>query len=1001
MQKYKKLLCLLLSGLLLASCFTAAFAAQPEEQIEETRESVPPQGEADGGFSVGVDEKTAQLFEAYNELTSSPAAEEAKAQLTAQIKGFLGEAADFTVQAAELLSQAAEKSVKAYSSNADIAAVEKLIENYQGKLSIKKAEEIDSILPEDIAGYESILASFNALTTEQKEQVNILLFDKLLSLVYDREMALYLVDNPKASTSARYKAVHPKIYTVLGDLPSLKAAETAGAVINDSKKSAEEKLAAFENAGSMKARIYSGLYYSSYKAFYYRADSNFAKGFNLVVTALQKEAVKANPFTEEAPEKVANPKPADYEKGEEDEAYIAALEKYNAYKLAKAEYDARKANYEGALYIEAMEKAGKAALEFSHISVFAKKAVNAAAEFEKDHSKYTLATEAKAYYDKLSADEQLAISQLNLYVWAYATESSYGYTTSKKQVKDLYKFCTEMEDYRLISEFEKQVAAVKESYTADDLQRLTESYNALPSSYKGDIAPEAAAKYEEIMLYVLTHNQSDEAPDLSAFKRTEVNYPFGISRPKVENALPELDKKLSALIAGDGAEDLTGFVAEKLYTNATVGMLASKLYPLLGGLTSLIAYSPDQLADALTEPEYAKAAAALREAAAQNTGDDKLAGWQYLTLENGDMFEDGDREAFLDALSAMFRKLSLLTMVISLENKFSPATVSYSWGAYEDLVPIFEALGVEFMSSVEYTGYVDGVIAENSAMGMDARFRPILETVCNLIDSIAAAPATALSQLLPKLSFALKTDLIDTQIHKLTSKIKMVTLPEFSLKTGDLFDLIAPLLADLEINGKKLNLTLDKQKFIDFVNDAAGCGEIQLSPSRSGFCKVYADVVPNKPDAFVTAFEYLYGELTTDDNLTAIENVLVSEDASFIEKIAIKSALKMLGALPYNTALSIVLGIVDPPKFELPDFDFDFGGGNGNKPDNEPNSNPDTQPETTVPEGTTEPENDLFGPEALPNTAAGKVTGIAVSALALTAGVTVACLKLKKRDNEE
>ena len=91
-----------------------------------------------------------------------------------------------------------------------------------------------------------------------------------------------------------------------------------------------------------------------------------------------------------------------------------------------------------------------------------------------------------------------------------------------------------------------------------------------------------------------------------------------------------------------------------IYTNETVALVAKKLFPLVGGLSSLVAKGPKDLAAKLDKEACAGAIAALNAAAATLGADgkpvDKLEAWQYLTVVDGDFgFANGDKEGFLEA----------------------------------------------------------------------------------------------------------------------------------------------------------------------------------------------------------------------------------------------------------------------------------------------------------------------------------------------------------------
>lgn len=336
--------------------------------------------------------------------------------------------------------------------------------------------------------------------------------------------------------------------------------------------------------------------------------------------------------------------------------------------------------------------------------------------------------------------------------------------------------------------------------------------------------------------------------------------------------------------------------------------------------SDLVAYSPADLANKLTEANYSKAAEKLNAAVSLDENGKvikNMEDWDKVAFTNGDFgFEDGDREAFLDAASAIFRPLSIITLVLSLENNVNTTNGTYTYGAYEELIPVFEALDLKgVMSSDEYTKYVK---AADSDMKMDARIRPILVPVANLIDEFAAAPLDTVLDVLPKLGYALKEDIVNTQINKVLSMMKMISIAPIDLTTGGIFDIIIKELAKIEVrpavtdeNGNviteavKLNLTLSKDAFIKVINDLSGCGEYVAKPSVSRESAYRAGIESDKTDAFMVLWNYLYGEIKQADNMAIIKELVGTSDNRMVG-LLMNMAFNLIEKLNSGAVIMIV-----------------------------------------------------------------------------------------------
>lgn len=261
-------------------------------------------------------------------------------------------------------------------------------------------------------------------------------------------------------------------------------------------------------------------------------------------------------------------------------------------------------------------------------------------------------------------------------------------------------------------------------------------------------------------------------------------------------------------------------------------------------------------------------------------------------------------------MATLFRPLSIITLALKIENSIDQSKGTYTYGAYEDLVPIFEALDLNgYLSSHEYTLYVNEVKEKNSDMVMDARVRPILVPIFNLIDQFAQNPLDTLVTVLPKIGFALKTDLLSKQIAALLGKISLISIDPPDLSAGALFDMLAPMLQNLDLNGTSISITLNKDNFLKFVDDIGGCGTAIWKNSKIRGKAYSLGVDPDKSDAFLVLFRWLYGELTSAQNSKAIQTAVDASTLSSMQKTVVKGALSTVSKISPDTALLALINV--------------------------------------------------------------------------------------------
>lgn len=877
----KKLVSLLLSVLMLLSCFSAGFAASAQTAQAERADALTEEASADEIISAMIGKVRAV---------------------------FAGK-------------------------TAAVSELETKIAAYAGKMTTATPSD------EDLAGYNELVDAYNKLTDEQKAELDVVSFDKLFHLAQDREYYLYR-EQVKAETGkyptakVAYPEAEKNVIAILGNAGYIACFEEAKALytaVNNSKLSAQEKLDAFA-AASENARIYSSLWSTSNLCFYSKIDSSsVAKSFFTIAQAFEKEYVKADPFTEKQPAKLSRPSAKNYPDGENDPQYIADFAAYMENQKAIAEYNCRKANHTAKYDIQGMEAVSEAVPEYKAVTQLTKDALAAIEAFEADNSNLAPAKQVVADFDKLTPYQQTVIQKSTaVKVLTEPKEYSTSWSTSASYIYTCYNRCADIAQYDKLNAFIATVNAIEEPYNNDDIAKVREAYDAVPSSLRSSIPEEVTEKYKAILACIGPDTPSLEKPDLSIYTETVVDYPDGTSHRQVTQAIPEiqdaLTEQLLPLLGVEGG--LPSVISSNIYTNDFIVEICKLLYPLLGGLTNLLEVTPTDLASKLTEPKFADAVKALN--AAQVAGD-YYAGkngtepdyWSQLKVKNGYFgFYDGDREGFLDAAAALFRPISLLTMALTFENSISTTNGTYTYNAYEDLVPIFEILDLEgYMSSHDYTMYVKEISEKDKNMAMDARIRPILVPIVNLVDRFAKAPLDTLLNVLPKLGWALKSNLINDQITTLISKIKLVSITPPDLSAEGLYNLLAGDEGVFKIALDDNNsITIDKAKFLKFIDDIAGCGTAVVKNSVARGQAYRFGIESDKADAFVVLFRWLYNEITGSNNMNAIKGAISGSDLNGAAKTLIKSVLDAVVEMPADTAISTVVNMFASATVEVSMF---------------------------------------------------------------------------------
>ena len=749
----------------------------------------------------------------------------------------------------------------------NVDSAKTLIINFNGIMKREKPRE------KHLEAYNKMIEAYNALSQDEVDNFDVILFNKLLLAVHDREATFYKIENPKAKdvnvvAHERSKDVIKMPAYVDEALALYNAANTikTQANVDDFMK--------LLKTSSYNAVVLAGTYYSTSNPFSKTASAK--EGASLIDLAAKKiSAVTQSSDTANKPvmpKSVSKPRPNKYSGGESDPDYIADYKAYLAYKDAYADYTVAINAFSGEKhYLSALKMITETIPEFSYMYEIAVAALAGKRSYN-ETGDVAKSAEVSKIYDSIDDTQKTWLEALSVVCYAEKNISAetelgieYGYTSYK--IKALADFCDGLRNLDKLYAYENLVAATEAPYTNADIEAVKAAYEAIPGGILSLVNKDITAKYKNILAAIRPDEVSEEQPDLSAYKVTDVSY----SNISEENAKELANIVIDLALKAAGVSDAKELINTKVLTNGTVLALAKLLYPLLADLTTdLINVGPKTLSNNLKEEKFAGAFAALAAA-----GDD----WDAVVIKNGDFgFEDGDAEGFLDAAAAMLRGGSLIHFALKLENSLSTSKGTY-YGAYEDLVPILEILDLKsVMSSDEYTAYVKA--ADNSN---DAKFRAILAPIVYLLVDFGNDPINTICDVLPKVAYAIDSDIVNDGVNALLSKMSMVSVGPVDLTTAGIYKI----LSDKLLTPKGIKLSEDS--FASLISDLSGCGTAVAKQSVARGHAYRLGIESDRAKSMVVIMTWL---LDSASNNKEFVNSLL--DMVITDNDILKSALKLL-----------------------------------------------------------------------------------------------------------
>lgn len=794
---------------------------------------------------------------------------------------------------------------------------------------------------EDIKEFESIAAEYKALTDSQKDELDITATGKLFKLAYQRgevvnsdkvsaqkpayadKFADEILGRSENAVKARewWEKFSETTVTVAGEevrIVSAKAADIQADTEGVIAAAFDKAIADYKNLEVAVKRYLPLVYYSSsyspieseekgiaYYNWKYDDPTRSVKEFWDYYKAVKEAEV---PFTEVAP---------DYK---DKEKYPDGL-RDPQYKADKAAYDDRKAQAEAVWCVYAWEQTVKVDETLIKPSYeVGVEMANLLKKYVADNSSVSGEEFSVVYakYEALSDLDRLFFDSTKYMKYDYI--DTYGlvpFTTIYSAIKG-YAGAPRVEV------FIKAVNEATEPYTREAVQKAIDAYNQVFSESYSQIPAEVLDKFEDM---IANMPASEEKPVLPDWTRPDLKYPAEVDENRTALLVETLDTMINELIKQQGYDSIKDILEKELYTNYTVAMIPQTLYPMLEKLLNdngagiaigFLSLSPKKLAKIMDEDKFSKARDLFTSLVPEGEND-STAYWANLDLtkvENGTFgFQDGDREGFVNALAAVLRGLTVpLTsglLAVDFANEVNVPNVTY--GLYEYLIPVLEALDVEgLMSSREYTEQFNA--AEGNAKG-DAAILPILNPIFDLVENkLSAAPLSTLVDLLPKLAHVLNDNILNDQLQLIHGTLGMissfVSADLLHIDPSAIIGLVNGLIGNLQIGDVTLSLKLSDPDWALLASTAKPV----IKESVSGDNAYRIGFETNKSDAFLVTFRYLFENITEANNLASIKKAISSlvTDPSITQ--VIDQVLGSIAGLSADEALVMVCDLLGVPQ---------------------------------------------------------------------------------------
>lgn len=399
------------------------------------------------------------------------------------------------------------------------------------------------------------------------------------------------------------------------------------------------------------------------------------------------------------------------------------------------------------------------------------------------------------------------------------------------------------------------------------------------------------------LINLLTQSQSrynDYLWQFSGFTQTSVSYTANLDASKIQRVVDGTDELINEILAeSDPAMTFEKVMKEGVYSSSILSLITKSVYGIFENedmeqVLSLLGYnySPSAVASVLQANGFSTAATSLR----------SISSWSALDTETFSWgITPGDRTQFVSCLCAAFSPFEEIFRMLLAEGSiklFDTVDIYGSNGYNTAIIPLLEAVGCPSSSILTYDEF-------KTAASGGATIRVIINSICDLIDSIASNPVYVLTGIIPNMVYFLDNQLVQC-IENLVYPFEDIletfdmenSLGLYYLRDATLSQVICEMLLnnDFGIKLPALNLT-----------QFSGMGTPATAQSKRTYQGQYVNVTYIQSDrtaVMMSLLRYLVDIIKTPGNESLLDSVLQTDMgtnptvSSFVQNIKTELQIK-------------------------------------------------------------------------------------------------------------
>lgn len=350
------------------------------------------------------------------------------------------------------------------------------------------------------------------------------------------------------------------------------------------------------------------------------------------------------------------------------------------------------------------------------------------------------------------------------------------------------------------------------------------------------------------------------------FTPTIVQYTPNLDEVDYLKMLLGMDDLIDEIIAEGGEYKTFREAFEKeIYSNKLVSQLVCGIYSMLEekeikDLISMldINVTPKSLANELTEKQFSSTRYTLN----------NYKYFKNIKAENLNWgFKNGDKDGFINALSAAFRPFEPVLKMLLAEDKITilDSIDFYGSNGYNTaIIPLLEALSCDTKDILTYDEFKEEIKKEDV-------IKPIITPLVNLIDCFLDSPVLVTTAIVPNLMYFINNNGLENCINNLLYPIFEIT-NKLNLNINEIFDLSEMtgevdtsnlannLLSNIDLGIKLPELDLNQFALMD------GLITVESKRTLNGQPVNVSYVHSDQPAVLITALRYLVDIIKSPDN---------------------------------------------------------------------------------------------------------------------------------------